>query len=90
MASDNQSRPTTSLAVTPDRPLIGVMIVEDGQEVARYFADEAEADAAVSAQYGEGARSLAGAWADLDWEEALDALDRIRHEGEPTPPIEAL
>jgi hypothetical protein len=33
-------------------------------------------------------RSLSGAWSDLDWEEAIDALGRIRHESEPTPPIE--
>jgi hypothetical protein len=88
MASENQSSPSTSLAVTPDRPLIGIIFVEDGQEVVRYFVDEAEADAAVFAQHGEDARSLAGAWADLDWEEARDALERIRHESEPTPPIE--
>jgi hypothetical protein len=31
---------------------------------------------------------LAGAWADLGWEEALDELDRIRHESQPTPPID--
>jgi hypothetical protein len=31
--------------------------------------------------------ALAGAWADLDWEEAEAELDRIRHESQPTPPI---
>jgi len=39
---------------------------------------------------GADARSLAGAWADLDWEEAIDALDHIRHDNEPTPPITAI
>jgi hypothetical protein len=34
--------------------------------------------------------ALAGAWSDLDWEEASDALGRIRHESEPTPPIHEL
>lgn len=34
------------------------------------------------------ALGLDGAWSDLDWEEALDELDRIRHESKPTPPIE--
>ncbi len=38
----------------------------------------------------ESARALAGAWSDLDWEEALDELDRIRKESEPTPPIDEL
>ena len=30
---------------------------------------------------------LAGAWSDLDWDEAEKELDRIRHESNPTPPI---
>jgi uncharacterized protein (DUF433 family) len=34
----------------------------------------------------ERALSLAGAWSDLDFDEMLDALDRIRHESKPTPP----
>ena len=33
------------------------------------------------------ALDLAGAWSDLDWERALEELDRIRHERKPTPPI---
>ena len=31
--------------------------------------------------------SLFGAWSDLDWETALEELDRIRHESKPTPPL---
>jgi hypothetical protein len=34
------------------------------------------------------ALSLAGAWSHLDWDDMVDALDRIRHESKPTPPIE--
>jgi len=33
------------------------------------------------------ALSLIGAWSDLDWDETIAALDRIRHESKPTPPI---
>ena len=36
------------------------------------------------------ALSLAGAWSDLDWEETLEELDRIRHQTPPTPPIDEL
>lgn len=90
MAARRHPSSGSGFAVRPDRPLIGVFLTEDGQEVVRYFADEAEADAAIAAQMTDDARSLAGVWADLDWEEAIDALDRIRHESEPTPPIEAL
>ena len=31
--------------------------------------------------------SLAGAWSDLDWNETLQQLDRIRHESKPSPPL---
>ena len=31
--------------------------------------------------------ALAGAWKDLDFEEMLQELDRIRHESKPTPPL---
>jgi hypothetical protein len=34
------------------------------------------------------ALSAFGAWSDMDWEETLEALDRIRHESKPTPPID--
>lgn len=78
------------LAVRPDLPLIGVVLIENGQEVVRYFANEAEADSVIASQVTADARSLAGAWADLDWKEAIDALDHIRHDSEPTPPITAI
>ena len=35
----------------------------------------------------EEALALAGAWRDLDFEEILNALDHIRHDSKPTPPI---
>jgi hypothetical protein len=69
--------------------LIGIVLVEDGEEVVRYFTEETEADAAV-AQVVAGRHSLAGAWADLDWDDAVATLDRIRHDSAPTPPIDAL
>ena len=79
------------LAVRPDLPLIGVVLVENGQEVVRYFANEGGGLASVIASHrAADARSLAGAWADLDWEDAINALDRIRHDSEPTPPIDAI
>jgi len=76
-----------SLLVRSDQPLIGVILEENGQEVVRYFADEAEADAALPQDAVQQALSLAGAWSDLDWDEAEAELDRIRHESQPTPPI---
>ena len=87
MAAEQQ--PVPSLTVEPDRPLIGVVEVEDGREVVRYSADESDAAVAPPAAVVD-ARALAGAWADLDWEEAVAEFDRIRHQSEPTPPIDAL
>jgi hypothetical protein len=68
-------------------PLIGIIVEEKGKEVVRYFTDEKEADAAVSRSATQDALSVIGAWSDLDWDETLNALDRIRHESKPTPPI---
>ena len=90
MATRRRTSRGPGFAVSPDRPLIGIMFIEDGEEVVRYFRDEFEADAAMTAYGIDDARSLAGVWADLDWEDVVDALDRIRHESEPTPPIETL
>ena len=33
------------------------------------------------------ALALAGAWSDLEWDELEKALDSIRHESHPTPPL---
>jgi hypothetical protein len=83
------ARPGT-LTAQSDQPLIGIALTEGGREVTRYFVDEADADAAVDAQGATRARSLAGAWSDLDWDEAVAELDRIRHDSTPTPPIDDL
>lgn len=90
MAAEQHPVHVPSLAVRPDQPLIGIILVEDGQEVTRYFVDEADADAAVAAQRSTDARALAGVWSDLDWEEMVEELERIRHESIPTPPIDEL
>ena len=37
---------------------------------------------------GEKGRSLAGVWRDLAWDDEVEAFDRMRHETQPTPPIE--
>lgn len=70
-----------------DQPLIAIIFEEDGQEIVRYFTDEAEADAALPSESVQAALDLAGAWSHLDWEEVEAELDRIRHASQPTPPI---
>jgi hypothetical protein len=68
-------------------PLIGLIFEENGQEVVRYFTEEKAADAAVTQSATQDALAVIGAWRDLDWDETIAGLDRIRHESEPTPPI---
>jgi len=80
-----------SLVVRDDQPLIGIIMPEDGQEVTLYFTDETAALATAVAerrQIIEVALGVIGAWSDLDWEEMVEALDRIRHDSTPTPPID--
>jgi hypothetical protein len=74
-----------SLLVPRNQPLIAIPVEENGQEMVRYFTDEEEAERVASGV--DEALSLAGAWSDLDEEEMQQALDRIRHESKPTPPI---
>ncbi len=82
--------PSQSVTVCDDHPLIGVRVEKDGQEATRYFTDEAAADAALTDEETRAALAAIGAWADLDWREAVRDLDRIRHESAPTPPIAQL
>lgn len=77
-------RPRT-LTVVGDHPLIGVIVQEGDQEIVRYFTDEAADETAMTPGVHR-ALALAGAWRDMDWAEALEELERIRHESKPTPP----
>jgi hypothetical protein len=77
-----------SLAAAAEQPLIGLVLEEDGQQIVRYFADEAAADAAVADHALARALAAIGSWSDLDWDETAEALDRIRHESTPTPLVE--
>jgi hypothetical protein len=78
---------TQTLQNQTHSPLIGIIVEENGQEVVRYFTEERAADAAVSGNATQKALEVIGAWSDLDWDETVAALDRIRHESKPTPPI---
>jgi len=86
--AERKRQPLPSLLVQDNHPLIGIPFEEQGHEVVRYFAKEEEADQAVAEQEVQDALSLAGAWRHLDWNDMVEALDRIRHESKPTPPIE--
>ena len=80
---------TASILARSDQPLIGIITEQDGQEMVHYFADEQAADAAAGKDNVRKALELIGAWRNLmDWEDVERDLDRIRHESEPTPPVE--
>lgn len=90
MATKRHSNRVASLVAQPDEPLIGIVFMENGQELTYYFTDEADADAAVAEHGALDPRAFAGIWSDLDWDELEEALYRIRHDSTPTPPIDDL
>ena len=81
-----EPQPPRSLVVEDDQPLIGVFERQNGRDVVRYFADEESADETIPQSATQAALAVIGAWDDLDWDETIAALDRIRHESKPTPP----
>ena len=87
--SERQPHPQTvpRFVARNDQPLIAVPIEHDGHEEVAYFMDEAAADHALRPDPGRPAIKLAGVWADLDGEQMLAELERIRHASVPTPPI---
>jgi hypothetical protein len=87
MAEQKQKHIPT-LSVPSHQPLISIPFEENGQAMVRYFPSEEAADAALPAGTTQKALSVIGAWSDLDWDEMIESLDRIRHESKPTPPIE--
>jgi hypothetical protein len=50
---------------------------------------EEAADAALPESTTQKALNVIGAWSDLNWDEMIESLDRIRHESKPTPPSES-
>lgn len=88
MSELRQSRGRShSLIAHSRQPLIAIPI---GDDEVQYFTSDEEADAFVANGRAAEPISLAGVWSDLDWTEAERTLDRIRHESEPTPPIDSI
>ena len=83
-----QRHPRPDLIVGGKTMLFGVPVDENGHEAVRFFVEETDAPVDVDDEEIQQALSVIGAWRDLDWEQALDELDRIRHESRPTPPID--
>ena len=85
--------PTSAAGVLTQarQPLIAIPLTEEGRERVAYFSSEEEAESLTRRLMAEHPLStIIGAWSDLDWERASDALEQIRRESVPTPPIDEL
>jgi hypothetical protein len=70
-------------SVDEAEPIRTLITFRDGCEVVFDDTD----DAFVNDETARNALSVFGAWSDLDWDEAAETLDRIRHESSPSPPL---
>ena len=61
------------------------MLRENSQDVALLTPAGTERKQQTNRQAIEETLALAGSWKDLDFDNMLDELDRIRHESKPTP-----
>lgn len=66
------------IIVPEGEELIAIPDEIDGQPIVRYFTSDEEADAAFGEESIEEALALIGSWGDLDWEETIEAFERIR------------
>ena len=88
MAAEQELIQHSQLIVQGDQPLIGILTPEQESDTVTYFTDEDVADQTTTDAAVKDALALAGAWSDVPWEEIEAGLDRIRHESEPTPPLD--
>jgi len=85
--AEQQIDQTSHFTARQDQALIGIIRRQDGKEFIDYFTAEEDADTALDKNRLQKILSLFGAWSDLDWETALEELDRIRHESKPSSPL---
>lgn len=90
MMPDHRHPPQRKRSQAPpnDQPLIGSSTPEGNHTAMLFVTDQRTAAAERAQRRIQAALSVIGAFADLDYDEAMDALDRIRHESTPTPPID--
>ncbi len=61
---------------------------ENSHDVALLTPVDTERKQQTNRQAIEETLALAGSWKDLDFDDMIEQLDRIRHESKPTPPLE--
>ena len=79
----------SSLVVERDDRLIAFPLIENGRDVVHDVAETGTPTRAHLPGSVQDALDLAGVWIDLDWDETVEALERIRQESQPTPPIDS-
>jgi hypothetical protein len=68
-------------------PIVAIFADEEGDDVVRYVLEDG-AGAAVQDEATRAALAAIGSCGDLDWNTWAEALDQIRHQSPPTPPID--
>jgi len=76
------------LVVERDQAVVAIPLIENGREVVSYAAETESITPTSLPDSVQDALNLAGVWSDLDWDETVEALECIRHESQPTPPID--
>ena len=63
------------------------LLRENNHDIALLTPVDRENKQQTSRQAIEETLALAGSWKDLDFDDMIEQLDRIRHESKPTPPL---
>ena len=77
----------STITARPDQALVAIPGFEDGHAVVYYQLDEPVAGDGSDLPRIARVRALAGVWSDLDGDDMLDELDRIRHANPPSPAV---
>lgn len=81
---------TRELLVERSESVIIEPVTVDGREMTRYAVVPRERVESTGVVPGsiQDVLNLAGAWSDIDWHEAVEFFERIRHETPPSRPLE--
>ena len=66
---------------------LAYLLRENSHDVALLTPVDTESKQQTNRQAIEETLALAGSWKDLDFDDMIEQLDRIRHKSKPTPPL---
>jgi len=76
---EHPARAGSSLTAQRKQLVFAIPVDEDGREEMRYFTEEDDQGTSSHEEDIQEALSVIGAWSDLDWDQTIEELDRIRH-----------